>query len=398
MKKVVIIITLVIAIVGYFAYDYFSAVVVETEEVVVGEVIDSISERAELRVRRRANILAQINGSVLRVNYQIGNMVEKDQEIIIIKASDLEYEIEVLKERLKQAKISYRQLVEPEELLVEKAKIELEIQELSYEYAKDEFYRAESLLDRGILTKGELDQLELNYHSAKRMYLLAKSNFQEVISGGSAYQREQALSQISEIELNIARMENAKDNYHVKAPFDGTIVSLDVNQGDTVLPGNPLFQVAELESTYLYLEILASRADEIAVGQKAYLPDESSTNIEKIHPIAVERVSDLGIRQKRIGVELGSVIELKNVIGSEVEVEIILEEREDVLTISRDSIFNINNKYYAFLIEENHIKQVEVKLGLMTSDKVEVVQGLKEGDLIVSVPSTELQDGQRIKY
>ena len=388
----------VLAVTSYFVYDYFSAIEINVELVSVGDVVESFNEKGTIRVRDRASTLAQISGEVLFVNYQVGDRVSKGDEVVTIKSSDLEYDISALRKRLEQTKISYRSIIEPEETTLEKASLELEMQRTNYEYAAEELKRAEALFEREIISKSEIDRAKLNYQNAKIMHVLAKSQYEEVVGGGSAYQREHIKAQIEEIELNIERMENAKDNYFVKSPITGTIVMIDVNVGDTILPSSILFQVADLDNRYLYLEVLESRARDIELGQTVILEDGNVVSVEKIHPIAVERMSDLGIRQKRVGVELPLPESFTRIVGSELDVEIIVDKRNNVTNISRDSMFIEENKNYVFIISDSLIKKKEIEVGLATSDKVEVISGLEEGDLIVKAPSADLNDGQRIKY
>ncbi|NLF93255.1 MAG: hypothetical protein GX564_05145, partial [Oligosphaeraceae bacterium] len=84
--------------------------------------------------------------------------------------------------------------------------------------------------------------------------------------------------------------------------------------------------------------------------------------------------------------------------GMYVTAEILIETREDVIAIdSALPIRNLERQLVYRVKNDNTVQAVDVKLGTRFGDRVEVLDGLQEGDQIVIVGQHRLTDGAAIK-
>ena len=72
-------------------------------------------------------------------------------------------------------------------------------------------------------------------------------------------------------------------------------------------------------------------------------------------------------------------------------------ERQARLAVPQDALVTVNGQKYAFLIQGNRVKRVEVTMGPNRENLVEIAGGLKEGDKVALKPPASLKDGSRIK-
>jgi len=82
--------------------------------------------------------------------------------------------------------------------------------------------------------------------------------------------------------------------------------------------------------------------------------------------------------------------------GMFVEVRIATGKKDNVLVIPRKAILYKTGKTYVFVLKDGLAGQREVALGLTEEDQAEVVSGIAEGDVIVSVGVENLKDGQPV--
>jgi len=73
-----------------------------------------------------------------------------------------------------------------------------------------------------------------------------------------------------------------------------------------------------------------------------------------------------------------------------------LEDKSASLVVSRQAVFEKGGKQYVYKLEGDVAKQVEVTTGEGTSDEIEIVSGLQEGDTVVVRGQTLLHDGAKV--
>ena len=77
------------------------------------------------------------------------------------------------------------------------------------------------------------------------------------------------------------------------------------------------------------------------------------------------------------------------------EVSLEVNTHENALVIPQKAV--LENKYVFRIKDNNRVERVELTLGLQNSDQIEVVSGLKEGDLVVVEGNFGLEDGTEIE-
>ena len=108
-------------------------------------------------------------------------------------------------------------------------------------------------------------------------------------------------------------------------------------------------------------------------------------------------MSDLGVSQKRVTVEVsfGTVEPIR--LGSDVDVAITVDRKADILRVPDLAIFEKAKKDYVYVIEGGKAVLREVKTGLEGEDYTEIVSGLSEGDAVIVSPGDDISDGVKVK-
>ncbi|HBD63016.1 MAG TPA: hypothetical protein DC038_01135 [Clostridiales bacterium] len=199
-----------------------------------------------------------------------------------------------------------------------------------------------------------------------------------------------------DISLQIAEKQNAIQKYQsqmkdlaerdtVYSPMKGTVLKIDVSEEEVVDRTTALMTVADLESMEVKISVDELDINKIKLGQQASItsdvyPDEKFTG--KVSKISMEGNSQNGVTTYDVTIKLDDRKSLMS--GMNVNVEILAESRENVLTVPVGAVRRMQGEYMVSVKDSSgSVKNVKVELGLATKDKVEITSGLSEGDIVL---------------
>ncbi|HYE68274.1 MAG TPA: hypothetical protein VEA58_06645, partial [Anaerovoracaceae bacterium] len=125
--------------------------------------------------------------------------------------------------------------------------------------------------------------------------------------------------------------------------------------------------------------------------------NDEKGSVKKVFLKAEDKMSDLGVSQKRVTVEIsfGTVTPIR--LGSNLDVEIAVDKKENVLRIPDLAVFEKDRKNFVYVIEGGKALLREVKTGLEGEDYLEAVSGLAEGEVLILSPNDDISEGVRVK-
>lgn len=108
-------------------------------------------------------------------------------------------------------------------------------------------------------------------------------------------------------------------------------------------------------------------------------------------------MSDLGIQQKRVKIEIALEEKVENLRPEyDLDIKVIINNSKDVLVIPENAVFQQKNNNYVFVNEKGIAVLMEIETGVESERKIEVVRGLKEGEEVILLPDEELSEGVAI--
>lgn len=182
-----------------------------------------------------------------------------------------------------------------------------------------------------------------------------------------------------------AQLENLIEGDTVYSPIKGTVLKVNVSEEEVVDRTTMLMTVADLENMEVVIAVDELDINKINIGQEAKIasevyPTEKFTG--KVSKISLEGTSQSGVTTYEVTLKLDDRKTLMS--GMNVDVEILAESRENVLVIPIDAVHKLQGEYMVTVKDSAGNKSdINVKLGLVTKNKVEITSGLKEGDVIV---------------
>lgn len=212
----------------------------------------------------------------------------------------------------------------------------------------------------------------------------------------------QLRSQLNALNYTIRGLEAGTDSQGVKSPISGAVTELWAKEGEILQPGMPVAEISPLKSYQVKLQMIASEASSVQVGDPVTLKQKDQVLTEESQVLwvskkAKEVLSAIGIAQKRVEVTVRVPDSLTNLIlGDDVEVIIKTDETEQVMRVPEKAVFEMEGKKYVYLVDGNRSRLLEIGTGLEGDDWIEVITGLKEGDQVILSPGNDLKDGQKL--
>jgi HlyD family secretion protein len=192
--------------------------------------------------------------------------------------------------------------------------------------------------------------------------------------------------------------ENAPED-RVEAPRAGVVTELFVSEGDTAVMGAPLAEISDMRDLYIKASLLADDAAKVRVGDRVLLTDwpDVVCKVEKISPKVREEMSELGIAQKRVDAEISMDDFEGFVLGADVDVEIVIDERDGVIVAPRKTVFSLDGTDFVYVVKDGRAALREVEVGLKGEDFYEISANLEESEVVIVSPDGALADGSRVK-
>lgn len=189
----------------------------------------------------------------------------------------------------------------------------------------------------------------------------------------------------------------------VYSPMKGTVIQIDVSDDEVVDRNTSLMTVANLDNMEVVIAVDELDINKIKLGQTSSItsdvyPNETFTG--KVTKISMEGTSQSGVTTYDVTIKLDDRKSLMS--GMNVDVEILADKRDNVLVVPIDAVQKLNGEYIVTVKDNSGNKNdVKVELGLATKEKVEIVSGLNEGDIIVynaiKSADTEMPAGMNVR-
>lgn len=256
--------------------------------------------------------------------------------------------------------------------------------------------------------QAQLAGLQVEYNRAKEqagkdkvLYESGAISYREYNASEAA--AEQLAAQVEALRYSIRGEAEASSAGGVTATVGGVITGVFVKEGESVSVGEPLFEISDLNDIYIKTDFIADDADLIHVGDavKIYNKDNSFNDedgsVKKVHLKAENKMSDLGVNQKRVTVEIAFGAPATVRLGSDMNVEIIVDQKENTLRIPGSAVFEKNHNDCVYVVAGGKAILREIETGLEGEDFTEVVSGLPQGDIVILSPGDAIADGVRVK-
>lgn len=331
-----------------------------TTPVKIGTITKAIEASGTIKPVQTATVGAQVSGKITAVYVDYNSPVKKGQILAEIDTSLFQASVDQQRANIENARAQLRKL------------------EANANYDRLMYQRYKNLLEKGYVSKSEVDQWEATYKADNASISAQKAQIKE------------ALASYKTAESNLGYTK-------IISPVDGVIISKSVEVGETVASSfqtPELFSVAE-DLTKMQIETNVSEADigNVQVGQETDYtldgyPDETFKG--KVKQVRLSSTTTSNVVTYTVIIEVDN----KDLIlkpGMTANVSIIVQKKENVLTVMNPALkftpVDSDTKYDTqglWVLRNNKPYRISIKTGVADEAKTEIITDeLKENDMVI---------------
>jgi len=317
---------------------------IAVESTAPGQIQSEIEIPGEIALNdhKTAQIVARVPGMVDKLDLTLGDGVRAGQVVAIL-----------ISHELADAKVDYLAAMQREELA-------------AASFAREGRLRADQ-------ASSEQEFIEARYGHSEAQ-ILARSARQKLVSMGFSEQQIRDLPEEPDSLLT---------RFEIRAQFAGTIIARNAQRGEVVAQDTAIFEIADLRTVWLDLNVPDRDLRRIFTGQSVTLVEPTdvrgfSGNVEYIHPIV-----DGQSRTVLVRVILPNHEGLLRP-GKFVTARVAVEQVTVPVLVSRMTIQYLNDEPVVFVREGGGFVARAVALGDSTADRVAVIAGLSPGDQVAT--------------
>lgn len=192
--------------------------------------------------------------------------------------------------------------------------------------------------------------------------------------------------------LIVKDIERQVDELNVRSPVDGQVGQIFVAPRATVAKDAKLLTVIDLSALEVEVKVPESFARDLAPGMPANISGNGKTWKGAVSAISPEVVN--GEVSARVRFEGKKPEQLRQ--NQRLSVRIVLDKRDNVLTVARGSFVDQSGGRYAYVVHDGIAVKTPIRVGASSIDKVEILQGLKAGDKIVISGTDNFNDAEKV--
>lgn len=384
---------------------------VETSKVMASTIVETVSATGKIQPEIEVKIASMVSGEIIALNVKEGQVVKKGDLLVKINPDLYTSGLDRSVANLAGTKASLTQ------------------SDASYKEAKANYERNKTLYDKGVISKSDWDKAISTYEVAKATKQSAYYNVQS------------ASASVTEAKDNLGRTT-------IYSPADGTISVLNVELGERVLgtqqmAGTELLRVANLNNMEVEVDVNENDIVKIKIGDEAnvevdaYLKKKFKGIVTSISnsastTLTSDQVTNFKVKVRILKESYQDLLEGKpNTYspfrpGMTATVDIITTTKANVLAVPISSVVvksdtaavkaitvelpdeekkatpKNDKKFECVFVKVGDKAQIRViKTGIQDDTNIEVMSGLKAGDVVITGPYTtvskDLNSGDKVK-
>ncbi|MDK2917630.1 MAG: HlyD family secretion protein [Candidatus Petromonas sp.] len=190
---------------------------------------------------------------------------------------------------------------------------------------------------------------------------------------------------IEQKQLELTEKLKNADDLAVYAPISGTVTEISVTEGERVGENSTVAVISDLSNLQIVIPIDELDINKVEVGQKAIVTVDAVPDVvfnAEVSKIALEGEVSNGVATFDVTLSLKEMDGLKP--GMSANGEISIESKKNVLLLPIEAIQQRQGRKIVLVKNDSGEPQaVQIKLGLVSEDFVEITEGLKEGDIVL---------------
>lgn len=357
-----------------------------------------VSAEAILFPLQQSALVPKISAPVKQFYVKRGSRVRRGQLLALLENRDLSAAAEENKGAYEQAQAAYTTTTAaslPEEL--QKAKADMENSSKALEAQQKVYSSREELFKQGALPRKELDQSAVDLTNARNQFELAQRHFSSL----------QAIGKQQELKSAAGGLTSAKGKYEgaavqlsyseIHSPIDGVVTDRPLYPGEMAAAGTPLITIMDTSQVIAKAHIPQDQAQMLKVGDPVTIAVARDDKPVDGKVTVVSPALDPNSTTVEVWVQAKNPAQ-KLKPGSNVQLSMLAQTIPNALVVPAEALLTGPDGSTTVMLvgSDGRAHQQAVKTGVKQGDDVEIVDGLKEGQKVVTAGAYGLPDNTKI--
>lgn len=365
---------------------------IRTAKVETGPIEATITASGTILPEFEQVISSPIEARVLKILQRPGSLLTTGQPILQLDVSQSVLAVEKANQQLELKQNQMAKLKLDLESTLIGLRSQWEIKNLEYKSAKANSAKTRDLFSQGLVSQEVLRQAELQEEKTG-IELQQLEDSQKNAQKSTSTQLDGL-----ELELNTLRKERDEDQRQLdlattKSDRDGVLTWVVPEEGATVHKGDVLARIADLTS----FRVVATVSDIHAARLIPGMPVAVKINDEPLSGSIA--TIDPTIQNGAVTLTASLVDKSSPLLRSNLRVDVLIgmDHKDRVLAVKKGPALNSEGMHDVFVLRGDAAIKVPVRIGITSFDRVEVLQGLEEGDEVIISDMTDYMHLKEIR-
>jgi HlyD family secretion protein len=341
---------------------------------------------------RQAAIVPKISAPVSKLYVDRGSHVHAGQLLAELESKDLAATVAENKGVYEQAEAAYQTATKsafPEEM--QKAELDMKAAKESLDAQQKVFDARQNLYQQGAIPRKDLEDATVALTQARNQHDITRKHWEALQSYGNSNELKAAQGQLAAAKGKYDGAQAQLGYAQIKSPIDGVVTDRPLYPGEMAAAGSALITVMDLSRVVARAHLGQRQAALLKVGDDATL---SIQGLSEEVPAKVSLVSP-ALDPNSTTVEVWA--EAANSggrlqPGSSARITFVARAVKDALIVPAAALITASDGAASVMVvgADSKPQQKTVKAGLRQDDKLQIVEGLQEGDKVVTQGAYEL--------
>jgi RND family efflux transporter MFP subunit len=355
---------------------------VSTAAVIERDAKRSVEVVGSLDAEDTVTVSSQASGNLDEITVDLGSPVRSGQVIAKLDQRELAWKVEQADAAVKQAEA--RLGVKSGEKVNPEKQPDVRQARSALERARYDLNASADLARQGDISQQQRDVYQRTFDQAEARYEAALENVRHL----------EAVLEEKRASLGLARKQLADAT--IVSPINGIVTAKLASRGEYLQPGKPVVTIVQINPLRLRLEVPEGFAASIKIGQTVTLKvdtfgdREFTGQIKRINPAIDEKNRSLTVE--------GEVHNDAGILkpGMFARAQIVSDTTSKALMVPERSIVTLAGVNKLFVLENGKAVERQVKLGARDGLVIEILEGVKAGDKIITSNTEQLHDGMMV--
>jgi len=359
----------------------------------------TVTSEAVLFALHQAAIVPKITAPVRKFYVNRGNHVRAGQLLAVLENRDLSAGAVQSKGEYEQAEASYTTSTAasiPEEL--RKAELDENTAKQALDAEEKLFESRQKLFEQGALPRKDLDQARVSLAQAKSQYDISHQHLEALLKVSHEQALKAAAGQLTAAKGKYQGATALLSYSEIRSPINGLVTDRPIYPGETPAAGMPLLMVMDTSSVIAKAHIPQEEAALLKVGDPGTITAPGVDEELKGKVTVVSPALDPNSTTVEVWVQARNPKgQLKP--GSSVHVSMLAQVLPNAVTIPAAALLTEPDGTTSVMVvgDDGRAHQRDVKPGVKQGDELQIAEGLKPGERVVTVGAYGLPDNTKVR-